>query len=119
VCDGSESESQEIIKQLVDAHVLKPLDSKLRPNSYVALTDPADVARSEEATFICSEKKQDAGPTNNWVEPMKMRKRLQSLFEGSMKGKFLCESSRCAFEADIRSNATMQLTRPYDVCRSI
>ncbi|KAG0365902.1 hypothetical protein BGZ54_006069 [Gamsiella multidivaricata] len=86
-CDGSEEEYESLIKGMVKSGVMIPLDSKLRPGSYLTRTDPADVARSESSTFICSRHQIDAGPTNNWVEPGKMREELEKSFHGSMRGR--------------------------------
>ncbi|KAI3640922.1 hypothetical protein MIR68_001800 [Amoeboaphelidium protococcarum] len=87
VCDGSQSENSENLKQLVDKRVLIPLSQQKRPNSFLCRTHPQDVARSEGATFICSQNKSDAGPTNNWRDPEEMKQHLFSLFNGAMKGR--------------------------------
>lgn len=87
ICDGSESEFEEIAAKMIEAKSLLRLNEEKRPHSFWCHSHPDDVARVEENTFICSKNKEDAGPTNNWFDPLEMKKKLLPLFNGCMEGR--------------------------------
>src|ERR1041384_5983360 len=86
-CDGSAEEYDSLAQALIDAGTFERLSDAKRPNSYLALSDPGDVVRVEDRTFICSEREEDAGPPNNWADPSEMRAEVRGLSRGARRGR--------------------------------
>ena len=89
VCDGSAAEYDRMIKITIDSGLATVLDENKRPGSVLYRSDPSDVARVEDRTYIASKNKDDAGPTNNWIDPAELKKTMSALYKGSMKGRVM------------------------------
>lgn len=88
-CDGSDAQYETQCRRLVESGTFIPLNPELRPDSFLCLSDPGDVAQVEDRTFICYQKPEDAGPTNNWIDPDVMRSELLDFYPGAMRGRTL------------------------------